>query len=559
MKSLETLLEHQNGSKLYPVWLPSEVHRHENIYSFKDQERWRKFAEEEVYTVFHYGQSEPANGPNVQKSWLDYTSMNKAFADRILEIYKPGDIVIIHDFYLLLLPAMLRQRLPNLYVSLYLHVPFPSSEFYRCLGRRKELLDGMLGSNLIGFQSFDYLRHFSSCCTRILGHESSSTGVDVQGIVVALQVLPTGINTRATRKMAFDNPSVQENFARICQMYTGREIVIGRDRLDSIRSVAQKLRAFRLFLEKYPSWQNKVKLIQITCPGPRSGEKGELYKTMVSEVSELVSEINGTYGSLSFAPVQYFPQDLSPDEYFALLRASSVGLITSTRDGINTTSLEYVMCQSDSCNPLIVSEFSGTARSLTTAIHVNPWDLGGVAEAIDYSLRMSRDEKLIRYRKLRRSVEYLDVASWINGYLKALLTSISSMNRSLITPILDHPQVLSQYKKARRRLLMFDYDGTLTPIVKDPSAAIPSEKLIRTLKALAADSNNFVWIISGRDQAFLDEWMGHINALGLSAEHGSFMRYPNTESWENLAENIDMSWQNEVIKIFQRYTENTQG
>jgi trehalose 6-phosphate synthase/phosphatase len=151
------------------------------------------------------------------------------------------------------------------------------------------------------------------------------------------------------------------------------------------------------------------------------------------------------------------------------------------------------------------------------------------------------------------------VQTWTNNYVKRLLTNLTSFNQAIATPALDKTKLLTQYRQSEKRLFMFDYDGTLTPIVKDPQAAIPSDRVIRTLKTLSADPRNAVWIISGRDQAFLDEWMGHISELGLSAEHGSFLRKPKSEHWENLTEKEDMSWQQKVIDTFQHYTERTQG
>jgi len=477
-----------------------------------------------------------------------------------MDIYQPGDIVMVHDFYLLLLPSLLRQRLPNIYIGFFLHVPFPSSEFYRCLSRRKEILEGVLGANMIGFQSYSYASHFSSCCTRILGFDSSSAGVDAYGAHVAVDVFPIGINAASTTRQAFGDPEINERLKDIRGIYGDKKIIIGRDRLDAVRGVVQKLQAFELFLEKYPEWQGKVILIQVTSPSSVHTDRGEnARERVVNNISDLVAKINGQYGSLEFSPVRHFPQYLSREEYFALLRLADIGLITSVRDGMNTTSMEYVICQKDNHGPLILSEFSGTSGSLTGAMHINPWDLGGVADAINDALQLDDKQLKIKHTTLYNHVVSNNVQAWTNNFLKKLMTNLSSFDQSFATPALDRAKLLFQYRQAKKRLFMFDYDGTLTPIVKDPQAAIPSDRVIRTLKTLASDPNNSVWIISGRDQAFLDEWMGHITELGLSAEHGSFMRNPRSEDWENLTEKEDMSWQAEVIDVFQHYTDKTQG
>ncbi|GAB7365973.1 hypothetical protein MBLNU230_g7301t1 [Neophaeotheca triangularis] len=555
--ALEAQLSRDHGGRVTPVWLHDEIDADKNV-TLRNQQKWRRYGEHELFTLFHYKQNEPTDGRAIKKAWADYYRMNRAFADTIVSQYKPGDIVLIHDYHLLLLPSMLRQRLPNVYIGFFLHIPFPSSEYYRCLSRRKEILEGMLGANMIGFQSWSYARHFSSCCTRVLGFDSSSAGVDAYGAHVAVDVFPIGINAENTHKSAFNLEGIDKKMEGIRDMHAGKKIIVGRDRLDTVRGVAQKLQAFEIFLERHPEWHEKVILIQVTSPTSieERDDKGD--KT-ANKISDLVARINGTFGHLSYAPVQHYPQYLRQDEYFALLRVADLGLITSVRDGMNTTALEYVICQKDNHSPLIISEFSGTAGSLGHAIHINPWDLGGTADAIDMALVMSEDKKSQAHNKLYKHVTRNTIQSWTTNYLKRLLTNLVSFSQSAATPALDRVKLLSQYRASRRRLFMFDYDGTLTPIVKDPQAAVPSDRVIRTLKSLASDHRNAVWIISGRDQAFLDEWMGHIPELGLSAEHGSFIRMPHSTQWENLTEKIDMSWQQKVIDVFNWYSERTQG
>jgi trehalose 6-phosphate synthase/phosphatase len=555
---LEQKLSHHKKIKTIPIWLSDDDEASPEGIRLKDQGRWRRYAEHELYTLFHYKQHEPTNGRSERVQWADYYRMNLKFANKIIETYKPGDIVVIHDYYLLLLPSMLRQRAPKMYISFFLHCPFPSSEFLRCLPRRKEVLEGILGANLVGFQSYSYSRHFSSCCTRILEFPSDAIGVDAYGTRVEVGVFPIGIDVAKVEEMAW-SPSVVEKYEALKKLYEGKKIVVGRDRLDSVRGVAQKLMAFDRFLENYPEWSEKVVLIQVTSPTSIEGEKESAENKIGTRVNELVSKINGTYGSLGFAPVQHYPQYLSPDEYFALLRLADIGLITSVRDGMNTTSLEYVVCQRDSNGPLILSEFSGTAGSLRDAIHINPWDLTDVAKQLNRALTMSDEKRIAMQQSLYKHVTTHNVHSWITKFLRKLVGTLANNRDIAATPILDRTTMLKQYRDAKKRLFMFDYDGTLTPIVRDPSAAIPSERVIKTLKSLAADHRNAVWIISGRDQEFLQQHLGHISELGFSAEHGSFLRHPGETTWENLAEKFDMAWQEEVVAIFQKYTDRVHG
>ncbi|PWY67568.1 hypothetical protein BO70DRAFT_169235 [Aspergillus heteromorphus CBS 117.55] len=556
-RRLDEQLSSSRYGRIVPVWLSGESEIPDDSVFLQDQGRWRRYAERELYPLLHYKQHGPTDGKSERKWWADYVRMNRLFADRIAHEYKEGDIVWIHDYHLFLVPSMLRQRIPNVYIGFFLHAPFPSSEFMRCLAKRKEVLTGVLGANMIGFQTFSYSRHFSSCCTRVLGFDSNSAGVDAYGAHVAVDVFPIGIDTQAIQNAAFGSADIEKAVLGIRKLYAGKKIIVGRDRLDSVRGVAQKLQSFEVFLERYPEWRDKVVLIQVTSPTSVDEQKEE--NKFASQVSNLVSTINGRFGSLSFSPVKYYPQYLSPHEYFALLRVADVGLITTVRDGMNTTSLEYIICQQNNYGPLILSEFSGTAGTLSSAIHINPWDTVGVAGAINQALVMTPEEKKSQHQKLYKHVTANTVSAWSKQFVTRLLTNLSSFDQSVATPALDRAKLVRQYRRARKRLFMFDYDGTLTPIVKDPQAAIPSDRVLRTLKSLAADSRNAVWIISGRDQAFLDEWMGHIPELGLSAEHGCFIRKPHSDDWENLAERSNMGWQKEVMEVFQHFTERTQG
>ncbi|KAI0844056.1 glycosyltransferase family 20 protein [Daldinia vernicosa] len=555
---LEQQLSHDRRIKAIPVWLADDNETSDEGITLNNQGRWRRYAEHTLYPLFHYKQHEPNDGRSERIEWADYFRTNLKFADKIIEAYKPGDIVVIHDYYLLLLPSMLRQRIPNMYISFFLHCPFPSSEFLRCLPRRKEVLEGMLGANLVGFQSYSYSRHFASCCTRILDFPSDSVGVDAYGSRVEVGVFPIGIDVTKVEQLAWSK-EVSDMYKALKDLYKDKQIIVGRDRLDSVRGVAQKLMAFERFLELYPDWREKVVLVQVTSPNTieEGGEEPE--NKIASRVNELVMRINGTYGSLGFSPVQHYPQYLSPEEYFALMRAADIGLITSVRDGMNTTSLEYVVCQRDTHGPLILSEFSGTAGSLRDAIHINPWDLTDVAHQIHHALTMSAEKRMAMQSSLYQHVKTQNVQVWITKFLRKLVGTLASTKNQNVTPLLDRTLMLKQYRQANRRLFMFDYDGTLTPIVRDPQSAVPSERVIQTLKALAADHRNAVWIISGRDQDFLQQHLGHISELGFSAEHGSFIRHPGSKSWENLAEKLDMGWQADVVELFQKYTDRVPG
>jgi trehalose 6-phosphate synthase/phosphatase len=501
--------------------------------------------------------------------WNDYVQVNRIFANKILQHHNPGDIIWIHDYHLLLVPSMIRESIPDAIIGFFLHTPFPSSEIFRCLPKRKQILEGVLASNLIGFQTYSYARHFISSCTRVLGLESSPTGVEYAGNIVKIAIFPIGIDVEKVEQKR-DSKLVQEKMEAIKDMYPNMKIIVGRDKLDHVKGVQHKLNAFEKFLTIYPEYQNRIVLIQVTSP-PLNREIAKLE----SKINELVSRINGNFGSLEYAPVHHYHQHLDQEDYFALLKSADVGLITSVRDGMNTTSHEYIVCQKDNCGPLILSEFTGIAGSFSAAIMVNPFDYNGVANAIHDALNLTKEEKIVKHQLLYDHVTKHNAEFWAKSFLKGLKSTtnqfeyITSMSN---TPMLNFNEVYSKYSESKCRLLLFDYDGTLTPIRKTPGAAIPQPEMMRALIKLVEDPNNHVYVISGRDQVFLQKWLGNIKVLGLSAEHGCFIKYPNNEieenssssslaeeEWINLSEDIDLSWKTDVTEIFTYYTERTQG
>lgn len=539
--NLEKLL--WDTDRIIPIFLDKKSHGH-----------YEGYCKEVLWPLFHYIVWANATDGRAEKQfWADYVAVNQQFADTIVKNYQPGDLICVHDYHLLLVPEMIRSKLPDATIGLFFHATMPSSEILRCLTTRNDILKGMLGSTLVGFQTYSYARHFISSCARILGCESTQVGINYNGHHVAVGAFPIGIDS--DRVLAYcKQPGVEPKMAAIREMYAGKKIIIGRDKLDSTKGVLQKLNAFEQFLNRYPEWRNKVVLIQVATP--THGDHGKLER----KISEAVNHINSTFGSLEFTPVHYFHQDIDRDEYYALLSVADVGLITCIRDGMNTTSFEFIMCQHKTHSPLILSEFAGTAGSLSAAILVNPWDYAGVAKAINDALNMSPEDKLTRHQQLYNHVTSHTASFWAHSFVTHLI-SVSEQQalQSHRTPALETSVLVKDYAKAKKRLLLFDYDGTLTPIVATPSAAKPSREMLDCLQTLCNDPRNIVWVISGRDQKTLDEWLGQVRGLAFSAEHGCYIKLPNSDEWSNIVDDVDMSWKQDVREIFTYYTERTQG
>ncbi|CCA75087.1 related to trehalose-6-phosphate phosphatase [Serendipita indica DSM 11827] len=497
-----------------------------------------------LWPLFHYllWQDVAKEVTPESEHWTAYLRANEAYAEKLAEIYQPGDLIWVHDYHLLLLPRIFKsysKTTADAYVGLFVHTPFPSSEVFRCLPRRREILDGMLGANLVVFQKFSYGRHFGSSCVRVCGYESVHGGIDVAGQITRILHCSVGVDADRIHQDVL-RPGVAPKLATLRSLYEGKKIIIARDKLDVVKGIVQKLKAFERLLKDYPQWRGNVVMIQVTSPSLTDEPKLE------RQVSELVAHINGDYGSLDFIPVHHYHQTIKKDDFYALLSVADLALITPLRDGMNTTSMEYVICQQNTNKaPLILSEFMGISHTMSDALQINPWDLG--------VKRASRQAAL--YKVVTTHTSH----TWAAILVRMLLSQIGTENTAHQTPYMDQSALETAYKTAKRRLLLFDYDGTLTPIVKVPSMAVPSEATLQALQKLSEDPRNLVYIISGRDSGFLEHHLGHLKNVGFSAEHGSFIREPGTTKWTNLTETLDMTWMQEVEELFEYYTERTTG
>lgn len=539
--------EAQFGIKYVPVWLDDDIaHGH-----------YEGYCKTTLWPLFHYLLWQDVSGDRREWdtfTWDAYVAANEAYAKRIAEQYRPGDLVWVHDYHLLLVPQMLRKLVPEAHIGLFVHAPFPSSEIFRCLPRRREIIEGMLGADLACFQAFSYSRHFLSSCIRVCGFEASSNSVEsYNGHVTNVSYNPIGIDAE---KIAKDSaaPGVAPKIKAIREMYKGKKIIIGRDKLDVVRGVIQKLQAFHKLLEEFPQWRDNVVLIQVTAPSMNDNPMLE------RQVSELVAHINGEFGSLSFTPVHHYHQIIERDEYFALLSVADLAIVSSLRDGMTASTMEFIVAQNNHAKaPLLLSEFSGSAGRLRSAIQINPWATFSSAKAIHHALIMSDQERFKRHEELYRQVVLHTSHTWAATLVKLLVGQMLTEQSAHSTPPLDRKRLVKAHHSARKRLFLLDYDGTLTPIVRDPESALPSKQLLEAIGKLTEDERNVFYIISGRDEQFLQKHLGHFERIGFSAEHGSFFKEPGKKHSINLTKELDMSWKKDVIEIFNYYVERTAG
>ncbi|EPX73806.1 trehalose-6-phosphate phosphatase Tpp1 [Schizosaccharomyces octosporus yFS286] len=542
-----------------PVWLTGcsheEKHDDEVILceDRSSQSRWLAYAENVIRPLIHYKYWTSAEvDENEEHWWDDYVAMNEAFAKKICESYTPGDLIFVQDYSLFLVPKMVREKFPDAVIAFYHHHPFPSSEIARCFPRRNAILNALLECDFVGFEDYSYARHFISCCTRVLGFESGHDWVSYNSQRVIVRPLTVGIDVpRVIRSSG--NATVSEKIDELASKYEGMKVIVGRDRLDEIYGVPQKIISFQRFLRQYPEWRGKVVLIQITISSAFRHPK------LSSHIQRLIDQTNDLYGSENYKPIIHYQDQIDAADYFALLTFADSLFINSIRQGISNIALEYVVCQRDRWGIVMLSEFTGTSAMLHDVPLINPWDHNETADIINEVLCMPLEKRKSIQHESYKQVTTYTMQSWTSSLIRTLANKLAASKSGELTPVLNYNYAKSLYKEAPRRLFMLDYDGTLTPIVRDPNAAIPSEKLLKSLRTLAADERNQVWIISGRDQKFLRQYMNDITGLGLSAEHGSFVRQPHRDEWTNLAELLDLSWKKDVKQIFQYFTDRTQG
>lgn len=421
------------------------------------------FCKQILWPVFHYQLPDnPKSKAYEDHSYKHYVNVNRAFADKIVKNWKKGDIIWIHDYHLLLVPGMIRQKLPDAKIGFFLHVAFPSSEVFRCLAVRKELLEGMLGANLIGFQIHEYTRHFLQTCSRLLTAEATPTGLQLEDRFVDVINLPIGIDPVQLNEHREDE-QVTKWLDILRERYAGKKLIVARDKLDHVRGVRQKLLSYELFLNTNPEWRGNVILIQVALS---SSEKSELDAT----VSDIVTRINSAYANLAYQPVVYLKQDIDYAQYLALLTIADALMITSQREGMNLTSHEYLFCQDGKYlsekrhGSLILSEFTGTASLFGgNELSVNPWDYRACANAIRKALDMGNSEKEERFKKLYHTVVQHSGSHWFTELMVRLDRAYDEQHRHDQTsvPRLNLNNLTQRYQQSERRLFILDYENTL--------------------------------------------------------------------------------------------------
>ncbi|MGC9529769.1 MAG: bifunctional alpha,alpha-trehalose-phosphate synthase (UDP-forming)/trehalose-phosphatase [Candidatus Bipolaricaulaceae bacterium] len=512
------------------------------------------FCNTTIWPLFHYF---PQYTEYHQDTWEAYKGVNAAFCQAVAECADPGDTIWVQDYHLLLLPGLIRERIPQAKIGFFLHIPFPSSELFRLLPWRNELMEHLLGADLIGFHTYDYVRHFLASVRRTLGYGQFPGGqllVRAGSRVVKVDAYPMGIDYAHFERLAAQ-PEVQAEARRIGDQVGGRRVILSLDRLDYTKGLVERLQAYDHFLAAYPQYRGEVTLV-LKAIASRTGVPQ--YQTLKEQLDELVGRINGKYGSLEWVPIWYLYRFLPERELVALYALADVALLTPVRDGMNLIAKEFLAAKADGRGVLILSEMAGAAKELPEALIVNPNNREEIAQAIHTALTMPPEEQRERNASLRKRLRRYHVVRWAQDYMSGL-ESVKRLQGKLAARKLApryQQQLVDAWPAARRRLLLLDYDGTLVPFADRPQASQPDQELLADLRALAAIDGTQVVIISGRDRDTLDRWLGPLR-VGMVAEHGVWLR-DSGEEWRTI-EPLLAEWKDEIRPLLQLYVDRTPG
>jgi trehalose 6-phosphate synthase/phosphatase len=510
------------------------------------------FCNATIWPLFHYF---PSIVEYDEETFQSYEEVNHIFAEKVLKVLQPNDILWIHDYQLMQLPGLIRAKRPDATIGFFLHIPFPSFEIFRLLHRpwKEKIVGGMLGADLIGFHTHEYVQHFLKTVQMVYGHDSQFRNIIAKDRIIKAEMFPLGIDFAKFHE-ANKIPRVIEQRTQINNNFQGKKVLFSVDRLDYTKGVTHRLSGFERFLDKHSEWRGKVVFILIIVPSRQIISK---YNERKKLIEERVGRINGKYSSLEWQPIIYRYSNLPFEDLCALYQEADVGLITPIRDGMNLVAKEFVASQQDK-GVLILSELAGAANEMGEAILVNPMDEEEVAQSIQTALTMSSADQRQKRETLQNRLQEYTVNHWVNDFLKQLDEAKeyqrSQRTKHITREILD--TITAAYVKASSRHLFLDYDGTLVPFNKYPKMAIPNRELLSLLARIASDERTVITIISGRDSATLENWFNDL-PVNLVAEHGASIRIKDGH-WKHHRE-IDQSWKPLMRPTMELYAQRSPG
>ncbi len=495
--------------------------------------------------------------------WDTYKSVNQKFADAIIERSDEGDTIWVHDYQLMLVPQMVREKRPDTSIGFFLHIPFPSFEIFRTLPWREEILEGLLGSDLIGFHTYDYERHFLSSVRRLLGLEVSFNEIYMDNRAIKVDSFPMGIDYKKFHDAALaheqkyneDRSDFQLRLDSHRASAPDTKLILSIDRLDYSKGIAKRLNAFEYFLKKYPQYQEKVRLIILAVP---SRSNVPQYQLLKKEIDELVGRINGELSTINWTPIWYFYRSLPFENLIDLYTTSDIAWLTPLRDGMNLVAKEYIATRTDKTGVLILSEMAGSANEMNEALLINPNNFEEQANTLQQAINMPKEEQINRNTFLQNRLERYNVEVWANEFMNALKEK-RDLGREFVSERMSKEilsNIVGQYSKAKKRLLFLDYDGTLAGFHKDPQQASPDEELYRLLDQLQEQENTTLFLISGRDKQTFGRWFLP-KKYSMIVEHGVWISKQGEDF--KMLEQVKGDWMAKIRPVLESFVDRTPG
>ncbi|WP_143961833.1 bifunctional alpha,alpha-trehalose-phosphate synthase (UDP-forming)/trehalose-phosphatase [Litoribacter populi] len=532
-----------------------ELHEHKMAPVFLTQEDiedfYEGFSNETLWPAFHYFTQYIAYE---RRFWEAYVRVNEKFCEAILKKADPDDTIWVHDYQLLLLPKMLRDKLPNATIAFFQHIPFPSYEIIRMLPWRQPLLEGMCGADLVGFHTYDDMRHFLSSVGRILGLSNESGYIQAENRLINVDAFPMGIDYAKYSETA-DSETTSKVVQKFKKQLGDQRLLLSIDRLDYSKGIPQRLKAFDELFKLYPEYKEKVSLIMVVVP---SRDTVKEYRELKEEIDTLVGRINSTYSTLNWVPVHYFYRAFPFEELSAFYKMSNIGLVTPLRDGMNLVCKEFVASKTDQQGVLILSEMAGASKELKDAILVNPNNMDKVTEALHLALNMSEEEQRTRLVSMQETIKRYDIHQWVKVFMDRLKI-VKEKQAEFQSKDMDEETVLEltrYFKSSKSRILFLDYDGTLVGFKNKPQDAYPDSELKDLVEKLTKKAQ--VVIISGRDKETLGKWFEGLD-VDMIAEHGVWVKNRNTEAEWDVFSDVDNSWKDDIRHVMDYYVQRTPG
>src|SRR3990167_6629836 len=531
---------HRDGC--YPVFLTKK-----QVKKFYDG-----YCNATIWPLFHYFQTFTNHNDDF---WRSYKEVNVLFKKAVLHYATPQTNIWIHDYHLMLLPSLLRSALPKASIGFFLHIPFPSFELYRLLPNRRSIIEGILGANLIGFHTYDYVRHFLSSVQRTTGFESERGIITLADRTVTVDAFPIGIDYEKFSDTAKSDAVLRET-KLLGEHYKDMQIILSVDRLDYSKGIPSRLEAFELFLKRYPRFNKKVVVVLVAVP---SRVTVEAYKNLRADVEQTISHINGMYGTVDWTPISYQFKNIEFEQLVALYQRADVAMVTPLRDGMNLVAKEYIASKQKSTGVLILSELTGAVDELHEAERINPNDSQGIATIIKNALTMPRSKQREKLHSMQQRLQSYSVQEWATDFTDQLKqsTKVQAQLSDKLLSTATTKNIVRAFMSAKRRTLLLDYDGTLADFVSSPlhTKATPSKALLKVLEKLAKQPRTNVHIISGRTREALDVWFGHL-PLSLVAEHGFWVKNNKTWAQEDVA---FKKYKKDIISVMEGYAQRTPG